>query len=112
MDAMLDSIAKQVSPERPQAIHVARSNGDCLSIVLGANEGSILSYVSADQDPPYFVSFGDPNAKGIFTSYVSMDHHSEALASNVIPEPKARQVLREFVTLSQGLPDTISWDEV
>jgi hypothetical protein len=112
MDAILDSIAKEVSPALPQAIDVARSNGDTLSIVLGATEGSILSFVAANQDPPYFVSLRDPTAEGIFTFYVCLDHHTEALASSVVPEAIARQVMREFVSLSHGLPDSINWAEV
>src|SRR5262249_15300912 len=97
LDAILDSIAKEVSPDQPQAVHVTRENGDCLTIVLGAKAGSVLNFVAASGDPPYFSSLGDPSAKGIFTFYVAEDHHSEAPAWHVVSEKEARAAVREFV---------------
>src|SRR4051812_37832564 len=90
LDEVLDAIAREVSPRRPQAVDVTRANGDCLTIVLGAKEGSVVSFVGKAGDPPYFVSLGDPTAKGVFTFDVQQDHHSETLAAHVIPEAQAR----------------------
>jgi hypothetical protein len=111
LDDILDAIAKEVSPELPQAVNITRSNGDCLTIVLGAKTGSTLSFVAKSGDPPYFVSLGDPTACGIFTYFVDLDHHSEALARNVISEVEARQAAREFVAQSPGLPMNVTWTE-
>ena len=66
LDDSLDAIAREVSPEFPQAVEVTRANGDCLMIVLGAKGGSVLSFIAKSGDPPYFVSHGDPTAKGVF----------------------------------------------
>ena len=112
LDDALDAIAKEVSPERPQAVHITRTNGDCLTIVLGAIAGSVLSFVAKSGDPPYFVSLGDATANGVFTYYIEFDHHSEALARNVISEVEARLVAREFVCQSRGLPKKVAWTEV
>ena len=99
-------------PERPQAVSITRANGDCLTIVLGAKTGSILGFVAKSGDPPYFASLGDPTANGIFTYFVDLDHHSEALARNVISEFEARQAAREFVVQSPSLPKNVTWTEV
>jgi hypothetical protein len=112
LDDILNAIAKEVSSELPQAVHVTRTNGDCLSIVLGSKEGSILNFIAKSGDPPYFVSLGDPKAIGVFTFYIAPDHHSEALAANVVSEVEARQAIREFVSHSHGLPSNINWTEV
>lgn len=112
LDALLDSITKQVSSDIPQAVNVIRANGDCLTIVLGAPLGSCLSFVSSSGNPPYFVSLGDPNAKGIFTFYVELDHHSETLMRNVITQADARQAIREFVLHPARLPRCVTWAEV
>ena len=112
LDEVLDRIAREVSPELPQAVNITRRNGDCLTIVLGAKEGSILSFIAASNDPPYFVSLGDPTAKGVFTFFVELDHHSEALARNVVSENDAREAVREFILQSTGLPRNVTWTEV
>jgi hypothetical protein len=112
LDDVLDRIAVEISPELPQAVNITRQNGDCLTIVLGAKEGSMLSFIAASADPPYFVSLGNPTAKGVFTYFVEMDHHSEALARNVVPESEAREAAREFVVQATGLPRKVTWTEV
>jgi len=112
LDALLDSITDEVSPQTPQAVNVVCTIGDCLTIVLGATTESYLSYVSSSGNPPYFVSVGEPSAKGIFTFYVDLDHHSEALMRNVIPKAAARQAIREFVSNSTRLPSCVTWEEV
>ena len=112
VDDILDAIAKEVSPTLPQAVHVTRANGDCMTIVLGARRGSILSFIAKSGNPPYFMSLGDPTAKGVFTFYIEPDHHSEALASNVISKAVARKAVREFVSRSPELPTSVTWTEV
>lgn len=112
LDRVLDRILSEVSPELPQAVFVARRNGDCLTIVLGAQEGSVLSFVAASCDPPYFISLGAPMAQRVFTYYVERDDHTEALASNVVPERDAREAVREFIRLTTGLPENVTWTEV
>jgi len=112
LDDTLDAIAREVSPKLPQGVNVTRANGDCLTIVLGAKEGSIVSFIANSGDPPYFVSLGDPTAKGVFTFYVEQDHHSEVPAAHVIPEVQAREAVREFVTGTTELPRSVTWTEV
>jgi hypothetical protein len=112
LDAILDRITSEVPPEMPQAVHIVREKGDCLTIVLGAKEGSVLQFVAASGDPPYFSSLGDPSANGVFTFYVEEDHHSEAPAQLVVSESDARAAVREFVSGESGLPGCIGWEMV
>jgi hypothetical protein len=112
LDSVLDSISREVSPNQPQAIHIARRNGDCLTIVLGDARGCVLSFIGESRDPPYFVSLGDPTAEGIVTYFVAINHHSEALAQHVVSERDARKSVREFVTLASGLPSCVAWTEI
>jgi len=112
LDEALDAIAGEISSELPQAVPITRANGDCLLIVLGAKAGSVVSFVAKSGDPPYFTSLGNPTAKGTFTYFVDFDHHSEALARNVISQTEARRAAREFVSQSPGLPKNIAWTEV
>ncbi len=112
LDVVLDTISKEVSPERPQAVNITRTNGDCLTIVLGAKCGSLLSFVAHSGDPPYYVSLGDATANGVFTYFVDLDHHSEALACHVISEADARQAVREFILHPFELPTNVTWSEV
>jgi len=111
LDSVLDAISTEVSPEQPQAVHIVRSNGDCLTVVLGARSGSILNFEATTGDPPYFSSVGDPGAKGVFTFFVAEDHHSEAPASHVVNHAEAREAVREFVRLVTGLPQVVAWCE-
>jgi hypothetical protein len=109
LDAILDDITSQVSPDLPQAVHVGRANGDCMTIVLGAERGSILNFVAVSGDPPYFSSIGDPSAKGVFTFYVAENHHSEAPAWHVVRLAEAREAIRQFVQMPSGLPRNVAW---
>jgi len=109
LDAVLDAISREVSPERPQAVDIGRANGDCLTLVIGAKSGCILNFVAASGDPPYFASVGDPAAEGVFTFFVAEDHHSEAPAWQVVSHADARQAVHEFVSLPSGLPRAVTW---
>jgi hypothetical protein len=109
LDAILDHITSEVPPEMPQAVQIGRENGDCLTKVLGAKEGSILQIVGASGDPPYFGSLGDLSATGVFTFYVAEDHHSEAPALHVVTEAEARAAVREFASGKTGLPSNTAW---
>lgn len=112
LDAVLDDLARQFSPDRPQAVHVTRSNGDSLTIVLGSLEGTILNFISSSGDPPYYSSLGIRNVDALFTYYIAGDHHSEAPLSHVISFSAAREAIRRFVTLVRGLPDNVEWEMI
>ena len=111
LDAILDRIAGEIDRELPQAIVVERSNGDALTVLLGASQ-SFVSFIRASGDPPYFTSLGDPTAEGVITFYVDGDHHSEALARHGIAVSEAREAVRGFVKLRSGLPRNVTWTEV
>ena len=108
LDKALNTIEAEIDPRLPQGISVERSNGDTLTVVLGASI-SFATYVAKSGDPPYFNSLGDPDAKGVVTFYVDGDHNSEAEASCGISPLDARRTVREFVSMSSGLPKCITW---
>lgn len=112
IDDVLDAITKEVSLELPQAIPIIRTNGDCLTLVLGSKLESVLNFIAKSGDPPYFSSLGNPNAEGIFTFFMNYDHHTETLAQHIVSESAARQAVREFVSQSTSLPKNITWTEV
>jgi hypothetical protein len=111
LDAILDRITGEIDPELPQAIVVERSNGDALTILLGAPR-SFVSFVAASGNAPYFSSLGDPTATGFITFYVDGDHHSETESRRAIDPGEARAAVREFVGLHRDLPRCITWTEV
>jgi hypothetical protein len=111
LDAILDRITREIDPELPQGIVVERSNGDALTVLLGAPK-SFVSFVAASGDAPYFSSLGDPTATGFITFYVDGDHHSETESRRAISAAEARAAVREFVGLGRGLPRCITWTEV
>jgi len=107
LDKVLDRIAQEVPSEMPAAILVFRRNGDCLSIVLGSKEVSVVSFWRESKEPPYFESVGDLLAPGEFTFIVDETHRSEALGRAIITLEAARETVRQFVVLDEGLPNNI-----
>ena len=94
---------------RPNIIFVETTNGNSLSMVVGAEE-TVLCFNYGHQDPPYFVSQGDLNTdEPVFTAFVTMEHHTEFLRRNVIPLAAGRAALREFLR-DADLPKSVSWE--
>jgi hypothetical protein len=111
LDAILDRVTREIDPELPQDVVVERSNGDALTVLLGAPQ-SFVNFIAASGNPPYFVSLGNPTAEGVITFYVNGDHHSEAHARHGIAVSQAREAARQFVKLRTGLPTNVTWTEV
>jgi hypothetical protein len=83
--------------------------GDCISIGLGADR-SVLNYVGASGDPPYFTSRGE-QAGDAFISFRFGGEWSEFPAHNSVPTSLARAAVRRFCETGK-LPSEIDWEEV
>ena len=59
LDALLDEIAAESERDKkPRLVSVNLPDGTSLALGLGRRE-SVLQFVSASADPPYFTSRGD-----------------------------------------------------
>ena len=108
LTAALRELAKDRS--KPALVTVERRDGDTLAIGLG-QPYSVLSYVRADGNPPYYVSVGRvlPSEPVVF--YFN-DHYSEFAPHHAITLDEALAVMREFANHScLPLPDAIVWEE-
>jgi hypothetical protein len=83
--------------------------GDSLALGLG-RAVSVLSWVSASQDPPYFASQGDLEAEGTIVFHYYRDW-SEFPLWSALPLTAARLATREFF-LSGKRPSSVIWREV
>ncbi|HEX6984337.1 MAG TPA: Imm1 family immunity protein, partial [Planctomycetaceae bacterium] len=93
---------------RPPMVVVERRNGDTLGVVFARN-GSMLHFISASCDPPYFTSVGDPTAEGLF-AFEYEGHYSEAPMRHLIDAAVARAVIHSFVVADEGLPAQLNWE--
>ena len=109
LDASLDRIAMSTPVDQPTGVEVVRANGDCLLIVLGMSM-TLLNFVAASSEPPYFTSVRSREAEGLFTFFVSGGYPTEVPRIYLIGIGEGRSALREFVTMESGLPTTIVWE--
>jgi hypothetical protein len=126
LDALLDRLAAESPPPAPYLANVIRSNGDSLTIGLGAPllvdeagellPGSfeepltVLSFVGRGGDPPYYASRASAPASHNFI-FFAFGHWTEFQGLHAIPVAVARQGLRDFVS-STKLPASVQWEEV
>jgi hypothetical protein len=125
LNGLLDTIRLSLPPAEPQLVEVTRSNGDSLAIGLGtpifvddrvsptaapiSRPITILNFVAADKDPPYYSSIGVEAFRQHFVYYFG-GQWSEFLSHNAIPLSTATEAISEFVTTSH-LPGAVSWDQ-
>lgn len=108
LDELLDTLAEQAH-DTPFMAELISPTGDSLALGLGL-ERSALSWVSANQDPPYFASKGDSKAEGTIVFHYRGDW-SEFPCWSTVPTSAARQAMREFFTTNE-LPSGVAWEEV
>lgn len=74
---------------------VTASSGDSLALGLGTAT-TVLSWVAASAEPPYFSSLGDETADGVLV-FRYEGSWSEYPASSAISAEEGRQTVREFL---------------
>ncbi|HVS04634.1 MAG TPA: Imm1 family immunity protein [Candidatus Dormibacteraeota bacterium] len=108
VDRLLDDLAEQAR-ERPFIVELMSSAGDSLAIGLGREE-SILSWVQASGDPPYYASKGDRDSQGLVVFFYG-GRWSEFPRSFAVGIAAARKAMRLFFETGQR-PTNVEWDEV
>lgn len=110
LDALLDELHAEAVRGQPILVSVERSdNADSLSIGLG-RDVSVLNYVSATGDPPYFSTCGGP-LEDRTVHFMFMGDWSEFPLKNTIPLEAARRAMRHFWQTGALSPD-VEWEEV
>lgn len=126
LDALLDRLAATFPADAPVMVDVIRANGDALAIGIGTpmlypdadeyeitdsdRELTVLSFVVADGNPPYYNSLTQgPFPGDIVFFYLGQD--SEFGGEAAIPSLQGREAVRQFVS-GEGLPNNVLWQEV
>jgi hypothetical protein len=108
LDTLLDALHAQAATE-PFIADVVLASGESLSIGLGS-DWTVLTWVSATGEPPYFGSRGDTSATGVVVFRYS-GSWSEFPSASAIPVESGRRAVREFLALGHR-PETVAWAEV
>lgn len=108
VETVLDRADRSSRDEEATLVSVQRVDGRSLSIGLG-RDLSVLSYVGADQNPPYLVSAMSCDADGTI-AFMLHGHYSEFHVRNAIPMPSARLAMRAFC-ITGDLSTAVSWEE-
>jgi hypothetical protein len=108
-DLVVELIAEiQSSLEVPALVEFFNDQGGALGIGIG-RPTSVLTY-QASNDPPYFISLGNPAAEGV-EWFCYGNEESEYLARNLIGFDIAMRALREFVDTGEK-PSGVSWEQL
>ncbi|SNY62956.1 Imm1 family immunity protein [Paractinoplanes atraurantiacus] len=96
---------------RPLIAEVVHENGDSLLVGLG-REISVLSYVGASKNPPYFSSRGSSRSQdGEAVVFFYFGHWSEFPASATVSAEEAVEAARFFIECGELSP-RVDWVEV
>ena len=122
----LDLLTRHSPSKQPWVAFVARSNGDEISIGLGtplfvtetgqalapppSPDLTVLNFMSASCDPPYFVSTGALTDSGCLVFFTD-GHWTEYPSSWAVDIATARKAISEFIT-GTSLPPSIQWSIV
>lgn len=80
-----------------------------ISIAMGGLE-AVVTFESSIE-PPYYISLGDSQRKGVTEPFYHGNQVIEHLASNLVPWESARRVLEEFLR-SQKRSSCIQWEQL
>ena len=107
LEAALDAIHERVR-NQPCLATIRSPAGDELLIGLGGDL-SVLQFTH-DDDPPYWVTVGDPEAEGL-TAFVFEGEETEILRRHLVPAEDARKAAMVFLE-SGVMPKSVRWEEV
>ncbi len=97
---------------RPNIVFVTVSNGNTMSLVVGARNETVLDFVYYHKNPPYFASRGDvDDVQPCFVAFVGLVHHTEFPRRNVVPMDLGMRALNDFIKDGE-LPLAVDWIEV
>lgn len=111
LENVLDDLHSQFLQEpEPVLAEIEAPNGDSLAIGLG-REWSVLNFIGASREPPYFTSLGDSE---LIAEKVAVfrfgDDWTEIPSEHLIPTSIARDAVRDFFQTSK-MPGGIQWSQ-
>jgi hypothetical protein len=109
LDRLLDDLNEEARL-KPFMAELQSANSDTMSIGLG-RDVSVLSWVQASGDPPYFASKGAGDNRNAVEVFFYRGQWSEFPAWSTIPVGLAREAMRRFFR-SGTLPENVTWVEV
>jgi hypothetical protein len=108
LDALLDRITGEAeATELPMIAVLGREDGSTLSIGLG-RPYSVLSFIDASHDPPYFMSRGEERSDPV--AFVFSGEMTEFPPWSAIPTEQAREGIRHFFETGELSPK-VDWVE-
>src|SRR5512134_980459 len=93
LDYELDRIATATAQDLPTAV-VLRLAHEEVHVLLGYSESFV--YVDEPAASRYFITVGNPEAKGVIAFLLFGQHYTEFARRHLIPLASARGVVREF----------------
>ena len=112
LDAAISKAAQESSEAGcPNIIFIEAPNGNELSLVVRANQDTVLGFTYGQRAPPYYVSKGDADSDHpVLTAFVALEHHTEFPRRWVVPFGDGMLAVRQFVETGDQ-PTAISWEE-
>ena len=108
VDRILDQVHLDAARD-PQLVTVeTEATGDTLAVGLGLDR-SVLSYVGAGGDPPYFISVGDSDVDAPI-AFRFNGHYSDFPMRCSVPTAVAREAMKHFCVTGKLSP-AIRWEE-
>jgi uncharacterized protein YdeI (YjbR/CyaY-like superfamily) len=107
LDQVLDRLTAQARATRPFVAQLFSADGASLGMGLG-RDSTIMSYIPANLDPPYFHSVGKQDGDPL-VFYFGGDW-SEFPRRQALPVSEAREAMRRFFA-NPSLPGNIEWEE-
>jgi hypothetical protein len=109
LEALLDRIAAECEREgKPRLVSIHLADGTSLAVGLGRRE-SVLNFVSASADPPYFTSRGEDSRDDKVAHFFFQDSWTEFAVKNLIPLTQAREAVRLFAKNGRR-PQNVGWE--
>jgi hypothetical protein len=109
LEALLDQITTESElEEKPRLVSVNLPDGTSLAVGLGRHE-SVLNFVSASANPPYFTSKGTDSRDDRVVHFYYQDSWTEFPVKNLIPVSQARDAVRLFAKDGRR-PQNVEWE--
>lgn len=108
LDALLDRLTGEAESSEPFIVELVGDGGAALSMGIG-RPLSVVNYVSASFDPPYFQSVGHAGNEDELV-FLYRGEWSEFPPQSAVPTEHARDALRRFLE-TEMRPDSIAWGE-
>lgn len=92
----------------PILADIVIENGDIMSIGIGGGDDTVLTFMSANLDPPYFHSLGQCDSDE-YIVYFYYDEWTELPRNTLIPKAVAMGAVAEFVNFGRR-SDKVKWE--